>query len=327
MSCLRHESDRITICHDITAYLTTYLVKIRSPSLTELHALVAVAELGSLVRAAEQLEVSQGAITRAIQRLEAHLGETMFDRHRRGSSLTPIGQSYADAVAPLLRGLEQATLSVQGLAEEDLLRVAIIPTIASEWLIRRLPEFQLAHPEVRLQFVPYHRDWSHAFEGVDVSIRGGDGSAPKGFECDYLLGKPIVPVRKPVRGVAPLQAPIEVLTQPLLYHTSQPDAWNIWAEAMGCGGHGLKLSYGFDQVTQLLEAALAGLGTAIVQRCFLDGHLEAGRLEIAWPQAVTNRRGYYLFYPSDRRFRHSLRVFRAWLCKQAEASEPASPTG
>ena len=314
------QSDKIARSYDLAAYQ----VKIRCPSLVELHALVAVAETGSLARAAERLTVTQGAVTRAINRLEEHLGRPVLDRHHRGSALTPAGKSYVEAVAPLLEGLERATLEVQGLQDKNVLRLSVIPTLASHWLIRRIPRFQQQHPHIRLQFVPYEREETHAFHGIDATIRGGDGASPEGIACEYLLGNVIVPVCKPLNPLRKAASPCALLRTRLLFHTSQPDAWSIWAAQSGCRSDGLDLDLGFDQASQLLEAAVAGLGTAIVQRCLLEDYLASERLVIACDRPVMNRRGYYLYYPARRRLRQPLVAFAAWLHEEAQATEPGA---
>ncbi|MGJ7530638.1 LysR substrate-binding domain-containing protein [Variovorax sp. GB1P17] len=295
-------------------------MRIHSPSLPELHAFVAVARTGSLTVAAQHLSVTQGAVSHAIQRLEAHLGLQLFDRHRRGSSLNPAGQAYFDAVAPALDALEAASVRAQGEEDPDLLRIAVIPTFASHWLIRRLPRFHELHPKVRLDFVPYQRERLFTFPNMHATIRGGDGVFPEGVEGAYVAGRLIVPVLRPDEGC--IAHPSDFLHRSLLFHTSQPDAWKIWFAALGCPVGKLQLAQGFDQVSQLLEAAAAGLGAAIVQRCLVSDYIDDGRLRIAWDADVLNSRGYYLAHPFHRRLHPPLAKFREWLFHEAQAGEP-----
>lgn len=298
-------------------------MKIRSPSLPELHAFVAVARLGSALKAAEHLHVTQGAVSRAIQRLEEYLGQSLFDRHRRGSALNDAGAQYLRAVAPALDALEAAAAKAQRVEDPATLRLSVIPTFASNWLIRRLPAFQQSHPEIRLSFVPYRRDDDLGFADVHATIRGGDGALPKGLAGDYLIGRHIVPVCRPadLANAGPIASPCDLRTRPLLFHTSQPQAWKIWFAALGCDAGSLELHLGFDQVSQLLEAAAAGLGIAMVQRCLASDYIDSGRLTLAWSEMATNTRGYYLLYPSEGRQRHALEAFRLWLLQEAQAAE------
>jgi len=289
-------------------------VRIHSPSLPELHAFVAVARTGSLTAAAQHLSVTQGAVSHAIQRLEEHLGVQLFDRHRRGSALNAAGQAYFDAVATALDALEAASTRARGQEDPDLLRIAVIPTFASHWLIRRLPRFRELHPKVRLDFVPYQREHLFTFPNMHATIRGGDGTFPEGVEGAYLTGRLIVPVLRPDAGG--ITQPADLQHGPLLFHTNQPDAWKIWFTALGCPASDLQLAHGFDQVSQLLEAAAAGLGAAIVQRCLVGDYIDDGRLRIAWDAEVINSRGYYLAYPFHRRLHPPLAAFQKWILEE-----------
>ena len=136
-------------------------MRIRSPSLPELHAFVHAARLSSFIKAAQSLDVTAGAISRSIARLEAHLGMSVFQRHSRGCVLTPQGRLYFESVAPAIDALEGAALMAQGLqaaGEGAALKLSVTPTLATHWLIRRLRDFYRQHPEVRQSFVPYHLD-------------------------------------------------------------------------------------------------------------------------------------------------------------------------
>jgi LysR family glycine cleavage system transcriptional activator len=296
-------------------------MKIRSPSLPELHAFVAVSRLGSTVRAAEHLHVTQGTVSRAVQRLEDHLGTSLFDRHRRGTVLNAAGKSYLASVAPALDTLEQAAAQLRSDPNPSVLRISVIPAVANHWLIRRLPDFTARHPDVELGFVPYKKDSGWFLDDTQASIRGGDAAAPpEGLEKNYLFGKRIAPVCSP-RFCADLSSSHgaeQLKSQPLLFHTSQPEAWAIWFAAMGSSTEDIKLHLGFDQVSQLLEAAAAGLGIAMVQHCLAIDYLETHKLALAWPASANNTRGYYLYHPTSEKNHRALQEFKSWLLTEAE---------
>ena len=300
-------------------------MRIRSPSLPELHAFVAAARLHSLARAAEALNVTPSAISRAIARVEAHLGQALFARQGRGSQLTAEGQRYFEAVAPALDALENAALGthMQSPSQSLELKLSVTPSLASLWLIRRLSDFRRQHPDITLSFVPYERQQFPLLASQGVTLRGGAGDWPAGVEADYVIGREIVPVCRPedLRRIGPLQSPCDLLKLPLLCHILHPDTLRRWFEAVGCDGGALRPAGRFEQVSQLLEAAAGGMGLALVQRCLIDDHLQAGTLVIAHPQRVLNDRGYHLCYPEALRRAPALVALRDWLQAQGRAHE------
>jgi LysR family transcriptional regulator, glycine cleavage system transcriptional activator len=262
------------------------------------------------------LQVSQGAVTRALQRLEQHLGYAVLARHSRGAVLNPAGQSYFEKVAPALDTLEEAAVQAQGSDEPFRLRLSVIPTLASHWLIPRLPDFHERHPEVRLEFTAFQREAD--FSKIDATILSTDGSVPEDISANYIVGKEIVPVCKPGLMRGPVKDPRELQQYPLLFNTAQPDVWGVWFQGAGVSVAQPKLHQGFDQASQMMEAAAAGLGIAVVQKCLVEAYLANGRLAIPFERTVMNRRGYHLVYPSRKRLLRPLALFKAWLMEQAE---------
>jgi LysR family glycine cleavage system transcriptional activator len=307
-------------------------MRIRSPSLPELHAFVTSARLGSLAKAAQALYVTPGAVSRAISRVEEQFGQALFVRQGRITQLTEEGRIYLEAVAPAIDMLESAAMRAQVSEETATLQLAITPTLASHWFIRRLPDFQRRHPEITLTFVPYRRDEFPVVSSQGASLRGGDGAWPAGVEGDYVIGREIVPVRRPleVSRTDTVRSPCELLHQPLLFHTLHPRTWATWFEGVGCACPDLVPAASFEQVSQLLEAAASGLGVALVQRCLVDDYLAAGKLVIAYPKRVMNDRGYYLCYPETLRRSPAVIALRAWLQEQGRehewSSEPGEPS-
>lgn len=303
-------------------------MRIRSPSLHELHALAATARLGSFSRAADELCVTQGAVSRAVARLEAHLGQPLLLRRGRHTEPTAAGRAYLEAVAPALQTLESAAIALAAGANERL-RLSVPPTLAAKWLIPRLPAFHASHPEVALSFVPYRRDDPLDDAEVDSWIRVGAppaGARHAAMQCDYVVGREIVPICRPqdLQGRHALRAPADVLARPLLFHTHYPDNWRLWLEAQGVATQGLQRAADFDQVALLVQGVAAGLGLAVVQRCLIDDELAAGRVAIAFDRPVATGRGYYLCQPAKRREQPALAAFRRWITSAA-AAEGARP--
>ena len=304
-------------------------MRIASPSLSELHAFVAAARLGTFLKAAEILCVTPGAVSRAISRIEADLGCQLFTRHVRGCELTDQGRDYLSLVAPALDALEFAAAKAKVRSANLVLRLSVTPTLASHWLIRRLPEFQREHPEISLDFVPYRAGDYPLLASQGSSLCGGNGHWPDGLEATYVVGRQIVPVCRPVDLTGPkaLQKPSDLLNWPLLFHAHHPHTWHHWFDTIArlsneaIDHHDIQAAASFDQVSQLLEAAVSGLGVALVQRCLIEDYLEAGKLVIPFAQVVHNDRGYYFCYPESLRRTYAVEAFRAWLVRHGEISD------
>jgi LysR family glycine cleavage system transcriptional activator len=304
-------------------------MRIRSPSLPELHAFVASARLGSLAKAAQALYVTPGAVSRAISRIEEQFGQALFVRQGRNSQLTDEGWIYFEAIASAIDTLESAAMRAQVSSEAATLQLSMTPTLASHWFIRRWPDFQRRHPEITLTFVPYRRDEFPVVSSQGASLRGGDGAWPAGVEGDYVVGREIVPVCRPqdLAQMEPISSPCDLMKRPLLFHTLYPRTWATWFEGVGCTCQGLTPSASFEQVSQLLEAAASGVGFALVQRCLIDDYLAAGKLVIAYPKRVMNDRAYYLCYPETLRRSPAVIALRVWLQEQGREHELSSESG
>lgn len=302
-----------------------------SPSLSELHAFVAAARLGTFLKASEVLCVTPGAVSRAISRIEAHLGCQLFTRHVRGCELTDQGRDYLAMVAPALDVLESAAAKAKVRPASCVLRLSVTPTLASHWLIRRLPDFQKNHPDISLEFVPYRAGDFPLLATQGASLCGGNGLWPAGLEATYVVGRQIVPVCRPsdLTGRNALRCPADLLNRPLLFHALHPNTWRYWFDAIGCFANdetklcALSPVASFDLVSQLLEAAVSGLGVALVQRCLIDDYLKAGKLVIPFPELVNNDRGYYLCYPESLRRTPAVEALEAWLVKHGKISDAA----
>ncbi|MGH6625621.1 MAG: LysR substrate-binding domain-containing protein [Burkholderiaceae bacterium] len=297
-------------------------MRIRSPSLPELHAFAAAARHDSFSRAAQELCVTQGAISRAIARLQQHLGIPLFTRQGWRSVLTEAGRNYLEAVAPAVRTIEAATVLVQAQRGSAHLRLSVTPTLFSHWLIPRLPDFRQRHPDITLSFVPYQRDDALDACDIDAWLRGGDGRWPQHIAADYVVGRELVPICRPaeLQGPQAIREPQDLLTRPLLFHTHYPDNWAFWFKALGCPHPPLRAAADFERVALLVQAVIAGLGVAVVQRCLVQDDLAAGRIAIALQAPVLSTRGYHLCWAASKSDFRALTSFRQWLLDQGRGT-------
>ncbi|MBI2772023.1 MAG: LysR family transcriptional regulator [Burkholderiales bacterium] len=297
---------------------------IQSPSLVELHAFLAVVRAGSFRKAAEELCVTQAAVSRAVLRLEQELGQDVLQRSASGVTLTPAGLELRRLTEKPVAALEAAALRLRVKPERLRLRVSVITSLGSLWLMPRLEGFREQHPEVEIEFRQYHHDEDFTRDDVDLWIevkRNAGRPWPRQIAARYLIGRDMVAVCTPAlaKGIHTAQ---QVLARPLLYHSNFPGNWNLWAQAAGAQLPAKWKGTGFDLVMNLLEGARAGMGVAVVQQCLAESDLQSGRLVIPVEGSVSNGRGYYLCHRRAQEAHAAVDLFSEWVLGQA-AIEPA----
>lgn len=294
-------------------------MRMHSPSLSELHAFAAAARLGSYSLAAQELYVTQGGISRAIARLEEHLGFALFERQGRRSVLTEAGREYLQAVEPSVHAIESASAAARRRHFGPQLRLSVVPTLFSHWLIPRLPRFNALHPGIALSFAPYRRDDPLSAAEIDGWLRVGSEPWPAHVVADYVVGRDLVPICHPreLQGPQAIRSAADVLARPLLFHTNYPGNWARWMSHLGLPGPCPAPAADFELVALLVQAVAAGMGVALVQRCLVEEDLAAGRVALALPAPVHIERGYFLCRPTARAPSEAFVQFRAWLLEQA----------
>ncbi len=299
---------------------------LRSPSLVELHAFVAVARSGSFRKAADSLHVTQAAVSRAVLRLEEQLGVDVLTRSGAGVRLTEAGGQLLRRVEKPLAALEQAAADLQRKPDRLRLRLSVVTSLGNLWLLPRLEDFRARHPEVELEFRQYHHDEDFQREDVDlwIALKPQRGQAwPRQIAAQYLVGREIVAVCAP--GVAArIRRAADLVRQPLLYHSNYPDNWTLWAQAVGVQLPQTWRGTGFDLVMNLIEAARSGMGVAVVQKCMVEADLAAGRLAMPMAGAASTGRGYYLCRRRSLGAHPAAERFSEWVMQQAADSEKQS---
>lgn len=295
---------------------------IRSPSLVELHAFLGVARHGSFRRAADDLCVTQAAVSRAVARLESHLGVQLLDRAATGVRLTPAGSELRGQVEAPVAALEAAAGRVRNRPEALRLRLSVVPSLGNLWLLPRLEDFRHQHPDIDIEFRQYHHDEDFTRADVDLWLALKTGARqrwPRQVAAQYLVGRELVAVCAPAlaQGVVGADA---LLALPKLYHSNYRDNWALWAEAVGTRLPAHWRGTGFDLVMNLIEAARSGMGVAVVQRCMVQGELAAGRLLMPVPGSATTERGYYLCRPRTAPASAAVEAFARWVRGQAGRS-------
>lgn len=296
-------------------------MRFKSPSLPELHAFLTVCQLGSFRRAAERLCVTQAAVSRAVLRLEQRLSCTLLDRS--GSPVLPTmrGLEFQRLIGLHVEGLEKAIERFGQALEPRKLRVSAAPTLATRWLVPRLQQFRVVHPDIEIELRQFRYDENFSRDDVDlwIEIKRPARAWPRGIRARYLLGQEILPACTPAVA-ASLRCPQDLLKATLLQHTNYPDNWALWLEeAVGVATPSLP-GPGFDLGSHLIVAACAGMGVTVIQPALIEHELATGQLVLPFKRSVGTGRGYYLCTRSALSGHEAVELFSEWLLEQAQSS-------
>lgn len=307
-------------------------MRMHSASMSELHAFVTVVRCGSFSRAANELLVTQGAISRAVARLESHYGRKLLQRDSHQLSLTEAGRQFLDEIQEPLAAIETASARLRlGKDGGHDITAAVVPTLAHVWLIPRLAAFHARHPAVQLRFVPYRSNEDFSGSAPDCAILTGIGEEQwPALACEYLIGREVVPVCSPTRAAARQREgrwrmPDELAHEPLLYHTTSPGAWTHWLRAAGVRGPAPQLKQSYDLVAGVIQAAIADFGIGLVPRFLVQAELDTGRLVAPFDLPILSQRGYFFCTPAHRRHLPGVAALRSWLVETARAEVAAMP--
>lgn len=297
-------------------------MKRRIPSTAALVAFDASARHESFTRAADELALTQSAVCRQVAGLESMLGVKLFRRTRRGVKLTDEGRGYAVRIAERLDALERDTLELMaGAGGLPVIDLAVVPTFGTRWLLPRLPQFMAGAVQINLhaRTRPFLFDDTH----FDAAIYAGDGHWP-GCITHKVLAERLIAVCSPTL-LLPQNGPItldRLSRLPLLQQTTRPHAWRRWFEAGGLACEGDLRGPRYEQFSMSVQAAVLGLGVALVPDFLVADELAQGRLCQAVPQAHDSDRAYYYVVPEGREHEPLLARFGRWLAESAADSAP-----
>lgn len=291
------------------------------PSNSALLAFEAAARHASFARAAEELTLTEGAISRQIGRLEAFLGVALFERVGNRVRLASNGKRYAVQVREILDRLERDSLYLMGQPIEGAsIEIAVIPTFATRWLIPRLKRFQDKHPNITVHIAECMEPFILAGSGFDAAIHF-EHPAWAGTNRHHLLEEVIVPVCSPVL-LAGADANVSLDDLPRLHRRQNPDAWQLYAQETGIALANSAVGARYDLHSMLIEAALAGLGVALVPRLYIGAEVEQGRLVTPWPDGKAITKIFCLVLPEPIELSEApIKAFANWILGEANILE------
>lgn len=291
----------------------------RLPPMNALRAFEAVSRLGSVSKAAEELCVSQGAVSQQLRNLEDHLGREMFIRTRNSLELSEDGQEFAEIVQQSLREIALAAGKFKREKTQHTLTISLPPGLAERWLLLKLGDFFDLHPDVTVvldksvEYVTFRND------GIDAAIRFSEGKF-EGLESKYLFTPTKYAVASPAYlskhgKLGDLANPEQHQLIDCRYGSKELDALcGIWADVVAGDYSDLEQQLIImPDDRQALNAAIHGRGIALIPNHLLQTNIEAGNIAYANTKPISYQGSYYFVSPSGVRPNDALDLFRDWV--------------
>jgi LysR family transcriptional regulator, glycine cleavage system transcriptional activator len=288
------------------------------PSTALLAAFEAAARTGSVTLAARELSLTQSAVSRQIKLLEEQLDVELFARERQAIRLTAAGEGYAREVRDALRKISTASFNLRANPRGGTLNLAILPTFGTRWLAPRLPKFLADNPGVTVNLATRLSYFDFRTETLDAAIHFGLQDWP-GAEMVFLRAEEVIPACSPeLRKQLGFRAALDIRKAALLSISTRPNAWDQWFLAQGVTGGSGQTMY-FDQFATVAQAAMVGVGVALLPTFLIEDELASGRLVRALDLPMQSSERYYLVWPPERSTHPPLVVFRDWLLAETAA--------
>jgi DNA-binding transcriptional LysR family regulator len=293
------------------------------PSTQALMCFEAAARHQSFTRAAQELVLTQGAVSRQVAALEEFVGVPLFRRGQHGMVLTPAGQDYAHQVKQRLDALERDTMDVMGRqGQGDAVSLATVPTFATRWLIPRLPLLAREQPGLVVHLETRTRPFMFNDTGFDAALIAGTASQIEqwaGTRAELLIHEDVLPVCSPSLLPDGAVEPDALARLPLLQQSTRPTAWPQWFDAQGVDAPRAMAGSRYELFSMVSVAAAHGLGVALMPSLLIQAELAAGTLVVACDRPLRGQRAYYLVQPATVE-RPAVALLRDWLLRQIHTS-------
>jgi LysR family glycine cleavage system transcriptional activator len=292
----------------------------RLPPLNTLRAFDAAARLGSFSKAADEIFVTHGAISRAVRKLEDDLGQSLFRRTTRLVTLTATGETYAREIRSILDQLARATERARAQGDEGVLNVSTLDSFASMWLLPRLRGFRQSHPKIDVNL---STDWhlvDFVSDNIDIALRYGTGRY-KNLEADFLMREDVFPVCSPelLNGPHPLVTPQNLRYHELIHDDYIID-WKMWLSAAGIDDVDATRGASYASSDLGIRAAIQADGVALGRDKLVEGDIQAGRLVRPFELSLSPNHAYYAVYPPGALETPKIRKFRDWIIAEAKSA-------
>ena len=288
----------------------------RLPPLNALKAFEAAARQESFTRAAEELCVTQGAVSHQVKALEAELAIKLFNRERQRLIITEAGRDYLAVVRDALDRIAVGTERLLQRQNAGVLTVSTSPDFAAKWLVHRLGHFAEAHAgiDLRVSATMHHVDFAR--EDVDMAVRHGDGNWP-GLDAVQLSSEQLFAICSPkLLTGRRLAKPADVLKFPLIHLDSRAD-WTKWLRVVGIGDDNVRHGPVLNRASMVIDAAINGQGIALARTTLAAFDLINGRLVRPFAEALRLSKTYWIVCPKATSNVPKIATFRDWLLAEA----------
>ncbi len=300
------------------------MLHLRQINLNSLRIVESAARLGNFTRAGEEQLITASAVSQRIKNLEDQLRFRIFHRRSNAVLLTAAGEAFVSHVREALDKILEAGLEVSYPEREKVLKISVLPTFATRWLLKRLPSFQDMHPDIHLHISTTYNAIDFTREDADLAIRYGQGSFGSLYE-QLLLIEDLIPVcsptllhqklsREKIREIRP-----EDLSQFRLLHSETCTLnWKSWLKFAGAPKVlNTAPSTTFDSCMLSFEAACQGLGFAVANRAYVADDIIAGKLVAPFDVQQPNKNGWHIVYPNHNIVPEKIQAFEDWITQQA----------
>ncbi len=284
------------------------------PPLLALRFFEATARYLSVKTAAGELCVTPGAVSQQLRKLEEFLGCRLFERLPRGLALTPAGREYQTACQEALALIGRATSKLTRTQRRAIV-VSCTPSFATQWLVPKLQGFMQTSPEIDVHVSTTNRLVDLNREDVHFAIRHGLGNYP-GLKAETLVQDDLIPVCSPQLIAPRKSAKLSDITAQRLLHDEHREDWRLWFEAQGISNVDCNAGVVFTDSNAAIEAALAGLGYALVRRALVASEIAGGQLLCVKSKVLRTPLAYHLVYRVETLIDLPLRSFRDWIVEQ-----------
>ena len=289
--------------------------------LNPLRAFEVTARLKSLTRAAEELNVTQVAVSRQVRVLEDYLQVSLFSRTHRTIKLTAEGAQLFGAVTGAFSDIDAAVERTSRRGRHNVLAIRAYTTFAQKWLIPRLAHFHAQYPNIEVflsaSTVPVDFDRDH----IDAAVTVREIDAPPGdLVADFIAPMELMPVCSPafLQAAGGQLRPDQLKGKTLLHSLARPDAWADWLHAAGVNGVAASEGLKFQTSSMAYDAAIQGIGIVVGVRCLVQDDLTLGRLVAPFDLIHFLPISYHLVCPAARAKHALLMKFRAWIKAESE---------
>ncbi|CNJ94284.1 transcriptional regulator GcvA [Yersinia intermedia] len=293
----------------------------RLPPLNALRVFDAAARHLSFTKAADELFVTQAAVSHQIKSLEDFLGLKLFRRRNRSLLLTEEGQSYYLDIKEIFTSINEATRKLQARSAKGALTVSLPPSFAIQWLVPRLSGFNAAYPGIDVRIQAVDREEDKLADDVDVAIFYGRGNWT-GLRTERLYAEFLLPVCAPtiLTGEHGLKVPADLANHTLLHDTSRRD-WMAYTRQLGVPQINVQQGPIFSHSAMVVQAAVHGQGIALVNNVMAQSEIEAGRLVCPFNDVLVSKNAFYLVCHDSQAELGKIAAFRQWILARAASEQ------